>query len=420
MRGARRGPGACAPNIYRPGPAALSTAVDMAAKEARVRWEDLPQGIWDAVAALLGPRALADARLACREWASRAAAAVSAVGAGGAGYELGLPERWSERFTNVTAVRGLCEKSLGELCAAAATGDAVASGVRLVEVWALLDYRDRPVESRPHPPRLVSLWPLLALQRLESLRLDGGFRDAEALAALPALRALRIRPGGSVPDRALSRLARLTSLEVLDYRGQDLGALTGLQSLAATGSDSAPSPRLQAAGLRALRELTLERIGGGFMEVLLACAGLRKVDLFMCPEGFRCLDALPGLPQLEELSLESVPRDADLQPLAAAPKLRVLTLYNSFYFRYAPQIHDDEDDDSDGLEEYTEVTSFAPLAAARSLRALHLYDCDVSESGLGVMAGLSQLERLTVSGCTEDLPPASVAALRARGVEVSV
>ncbi|NVD99455.1 leucine-rich repeat domain-containing protein [Massilia sp. BJB1822] len=196
---------------------------------------------------------------------------------------------------------------------------------------------------------------LAAWPELEGVKiLDPDVRSLEFLQALPALRSLDLPFTGKL-GRGID-LSSITRLERLNLAGR----FPGLDSVFAC---------------RGLKRLGLGHYPGRLESAAFAAlAGLEQLSLsaIILPE----LDALAGLPALQNLSIAGNRSLVSLDGLSGARRLRHLT-----------------------LESCPQIGSLVALAGLEELRSLWLYDCGPLES-LRPLAACLQLRELNILGNT--------------------
>ena len=221
----------------------------------------------------------------------------------------------------------------------------------------------------------------------------GSEEDLELLRDFPGLTGLRL-VGPAVTDAALRRLTGLAQLDGLTLDG---GVISehGLESLAEL-------PNLHALQL-ANCSLSDDRTERG-LKVLAKLPNLRFLELANCSLSDDSLKALYGAPSLVDLRLReaNVTEPAILAIRAANPALAV-SFGNS-------RSKEDPENYLPSVQQLPDVkklafkgprmsdATLAVLKDARSLTALRLVRCRVTDEGLASLRSLTQLTRLEVGG----------------------
>ena len=205
---------------------------------------------------------------------------------------------------------------------------------------------------------------LRAMPRLR--RVDLGhprFGDDElaAVAALPQVTSLRLSRAAVTPDglAVFERMPRLRTLSLASMQVSEavmahVAKLRSLQSLDLSRATVDDAALAQLSRLPALRRLGLSSAKG------ITRAGLA---------------AIGNIPNLQSLNLQFVPVNEELAELAAATRLRSLTVMRT-------AVNDQ---------------GAAAIAQIKSLRSLYAWHTGISDAGLTALATLPQLETLYLS-----------------------
>lgn len=284
----------------------------------------------------------------------------------------------------------------------------------------------RRLELRPAPTAEASEG-LAALERLESLFLDGNGARLAALAALPRLRWLTLDRRG-LDEAAAVELAGLRQLESLELRCEWLPELVALRLA------SCPLERL------AIEGPALPAALGRLLGPLRSLERLRLYAPQLEGPELAGLEQLPSLREVD-LSFDRALRDGALAPLVRMPWLRRVSIVGSELIggaaiegleAAAPRCfvaddlaHDDYRPDTDAdlerlarlapdqealwLRPWRTERTYAAVARLRGIRELGLPD-EVTGAELAKLGPLPALEALHLGGCAR-LAPADLRGL---------
>ena len=276
---------------------------------------------------------------------------------------------------------------------------------------------------------LRDLSALAGMTKLTTLRLDlGGVRDFSPLAGLTQLQELSFY--GDYIAEDLSFLRNMTQLKTLDLGGGDQGGpvlpdltdLSGLTSLTSLRLDLSMASFHGLEPLANLRELQLYGSNSTYTDVD-AMAGLTELITLRLP--YRSnndslppvnLDGLENLTQLQTLEINSAPES--LEPLRNLTELRSLRIQSN----NGPEVSLSY---LSGLTNLTELYinadvaggDLSALSGLTELRTVSIYHFDQDYTNydqrtlirdLNPLAGLSNLNSLTVSGAADGIDTSPV------------
>jgi len=245
---------------------------------------------------------------------------------------------------------------------------------------------------------------LSRIKSLESLHLPKSITDdgLAYLAELPNLKSLIAPNSRSIGDEGLRRLAKVSSLETLNFRGRGItnagmdhiAKLTNLRHLQISGGTENPINDTGLAKLTALKSLTALRIGSPGMTVsglsqLNALPNLISLNVAASPDG--SVLNIAGLHKLESFSinLPQDPRigicDADLACLANLTNLKRFVIAQNN--RYSNPISN---------------TGMAHLARLTLLETLWIGGREITDEGLSYVANMRNMSNLNLTGDFSD------------------
>ncbi len=248
--------------------------------------------------------------------------------------------------------------------------------------------------------RLSDLSVMKGMKKLTYLEADFGFESLKPLAKLTKLKSLRVNSNYLRDISTLSKLKRLTELEILEHNNirsiSVIGKLTKLKSLMLHTMEldsmaplkklkklerltimyvRCPDARKTVSSLTTLKELSVsEAIGGD-------CTYLKKLtkleSLVILYDDITSLNGLQKLKKLKFLWIQNYNPITDLKPISGLTNLEVLYLSDS------------------------KITDISALKKLKKLKVLYIQNNNIED--YSVILGLDKLELLWTDGLPADL-----------------